>query len=90
MTGEISPGLILIVGALVVPLLRGRLRAIWLLGLPVLALVVLLNLPFGNYGELQLLDLKLTMLRVDKLSFIFGLIFRASLRTLSISILSVF
>ncbi len=75
MTGEISPGLILIVGALVVPLLRGRLRAIWLLGLPVLALVVLLNLPFGNYGELQLLDLKLTMLRVDKLSFIFGLIF---------------
>jgi multicomponent Na+:H+ antiporter subunit D len=75
MTGEFSPALILIVGALFVPLLRGRLRAAYMLALPVVALWILLALPHGAFGEIRLLDMTLTTLRVDKLSFVFGLIF---------------
>src|SRR5690554_332628 len=75
MTGEFSPALILIVGALLVPLLRGRLRGAYMLALPILGLMVLVSLPYGNYGEYQLLDMSLVTLRVDKLSFVFGVIF---------------
>ena len=75
MTGELPPGLILIVGALLVPLLRGRVRAVYMLALPVVALWQLVSLSYGNFAELQVLDMSLVALRVDKLSFIFGLIF---------------
>jgi multicomponent Na+:H+ antiporter subunit D len=75
MSAEVSPGLILVVGALLVPLLRGRLRAAFMLALPIIACWHLLALPYGDLGQIQLLDLTLTTLRVDKLSFIFGLIF---------------
>lgn len=75
MTGEFSPGLVLIVGALLVPLLRGRLRAAYMLALPVVALWLLIDMPYGAFGEIRLLDMTLTTLRVDKLSFVFGVIF---------------
>jgi len=75
MIAELSPGLILIVGALLVPLLRGTVRGVFLLALPVVAFVHLLTLPFGEFGQIKLLDLTLITLRVDKLSLLFGYIF---------------
>jgi multicomponent Na+:H+ antiporter subunit D len=75
MTGEVSPGLVLIAGALAVPLLRGRLRAAYMLALPVVALWILLGLPHGTLGDIQVLGTTLTTLRVDKLSVVFGIIF---------------
>jgi multicomponent Na+:H+ antiporter subunit D len=75
MIGEIPPGLILIVGALAVPLLRGWLRAGWLLALPILALVQTLGLEHGSYGALSLFGLELTTLRIDALSLPFGFVF---------------
>jgi multicomponent Na+:H+ antiporter subunit D len=75
MTGEVSPGLILILGALLIPLLRGRLRSAYMLMLPVLAFAHLLALPHGELGHVQLFGLPLTTLRVDKLSLLFGYIF---------------
>jgi len=72
---NISPGLILILGALLVPLLRGRARSVWLLVLPVIAFVHLLLLPEGYAGHLYVLGLDLVTLRVDNLSWIFGVIF---------------
>jgi multicomponent Na+:H+ antiporter subunit D len=75
MIGEISPGLILILGAVIVPLLRGRLRSAYMLMLPVLAFAHLLALPQGELGQVQLFGLPLTTLRVDKLSLLFGYIF---------------
>ncbi len=74
MIGEVSPGLILILGALVVPLLPGRLRSVYMLALPALALAHLLALPFGESGHMQALGFDLVTLRVDQLSFVFGLI----------------
>ncbi len=75
MIDEVSPGLILILGALIVPLLRGRLRSAYMLMLPVLAFAHLLALPHGELGQVELFDLALTTLRVDRLSLLFGYIF---------------
>ena len=75
MTGDFSPGLILILGAAAVPLLRGRLRSAYMLGLPLLALFHLLALPNGEFGHVQVLGFELVTARVDQLSFVFGLIF---------------
>jgi multicomponent Na+:H+ antiporter subunit D len=75
MIGDVSPGLILILGALIIPLFRGRLRSAYMLMLPVAAFAHLLALPHGELGQVQLFDLPLTTLRVDKLSLLFGYVF---------------
>lgn len=75
MTGEFNPGLILIIGALLVPLLRGRLRNAYMLALPIVALWQLIALPYGTFGEVHALGMDLNTMRLDKLSFVFGLIF---------------
>lgn len=75
MLPDINPGLILLLGGLLVPLVRGRARFAWLLALPALALAVLIDLPHGVSGELSVMGYTLQTLRVDSLSFIFSLIF---------------
>jgi multicomponent Na+:H+ antiporter subunit D len=75
MIGEFSPGLILIAGGLLIPLLKPVLRGPFTLLLPVAAFVYLLTLPHGEFGQIQLFDLPLVTLRVDRLSLLFGYIF---------------
>src|SRR5688500_3567853 len=75
MIGELSPGLILIVGGLLLPLVPERLRGAALLALPILAFAHLLTLQHGEFGQVQLLNLTLVTLRVDKLSLLFGYVF---------------
>ena len=75
MIGELNPGLILIVGALLIPLLPALLRAPYMLALPIMAFFHVLGLPMGELGQIQLFDMTLVTLRVDKLSLVFGYIF---------------
>ncbi|MEM7586823.1 MAG: Na(+)/H(+) antiporter subunit D [Acidobacteriota bacterium] len=75
MIASLPPGWILIVGALAIPLLKGRLQAAWMLLLPVLGFAQLLQLEHGSTGQLQLLGYELTLMRVDRLSLVFGYIF---------------
>ena len=75
MMSELNPGLILIVGGLLVPFLSGIVRSGFMLALPIFAFLHVLNLPVGEFGQIQLFDLTLVTLRVDKLSLIFGYIF---------------
>ena len=75
MTTEFSPGLILILGSVLVPLLRGRARSIYLLFLPLVGLAYLVWLPYGDYGKVAFLDNELVTVRADRLSFLFGYIF---------------
>ena len=72
---SIPPGLILLVGAGFVPLLRGRARGAWLLALPVLGLLHLVSLDAGNHIQTSILGLQLLIVRVDKLALVFGYIF---------------
>jgi multicomponent Na+:H+ antiporter subunit D len=71
----LSPGLILILGAALVPLLRGRARSAYMLALPIVAFLHLLGLPHGEFGQIQLFGIELTTVRVDRLSVVFGYIF---------------
>ncbi|MBK0398087.1 Na(+)/H(+) antiporter subunit D [Limibaculum sp. M0105] len=76
---EISPGLVIILGALLVPLLRSQMRRIWMLALPVIVFFYVLTLDHGQHGVITVFDLELTTLRVDRLSLIFGYIFTIAL-----------
>ncbi len=69
------PALILILGALPAVWLRGRTRQAWMLLLPVLSFFNMLALPEGHHFGIAFFDQELVLARVDRLSFIFGVIF---------------
>jgi multicomponent Na+:H+ antiporter subunit D len=75
MIGELSPGLILIAGGLLVPLAPHRLRGIFLVALPIVVFAHLTTLSHGEFGQVEIFGLPLTTLRVDKLSLLFGYVF---------------
>ncbi|MGW0733916.1 Na(+)/H(+) antiporter subunit D [Streptomyces sp. NPDC002851] len=68
----LSPALLLMLGAVGVPLLRGRLRAVLMLTVPVAGLVVLWLLPEGTSAGFTMLGLELTPVRVDAMSRLFA------------------
>ena len=75
---RLPPASILIVGALLIPLLRGRARTAYILALPLLSalqLYAFFGLPEGAYQQLELFGVTLTLARVDRLALVFGLIF---------------
>ena len=74
--GFVHPSLILIFGALLLPLLKGPFRKPYLLCVPGLALVAVIANSFipGTHGVVSFLDWQLVFGRVDKLSTVFALI----------------
>ena len=72
---EISPGLTLIAGSLLIPLLRGWVRSAYLVLLPLAGLVHLSLLTTGNFSVMHFLGMELVTLRVDRWSMLFGWIF---------------
>ena len=76
MSAEFPTALLLIIGAMLIPLIPGwRARKIWALLLPLLALWHLVSLPTGSFAELELLGHTLVLMRVDRLSLMFGYVF---------------
>jgi multicomponent Na+:H+ antiporter subunit D len=75
MIGEANPGLILILGALPIPVLPARWRGIYMLLLLPFAFFYLLKLPDGSFGQMQLFGLPLTTMRIDALSRFFAYAF---------------
>ena len=75
MTNYFSPALIFMVGALFIPVLKGKVKSAFMLLLPVLSFIILVNIPEGKYWMFNLLDYDLILGRVDRLSRIFGYIF---------------
>jgi multicomponent Na+:H+ antiporter subunit D len=80
------PGLVLIAGAWVLPLLKGRVKRVAMLLLPAtaLAICVYLGMTFSatvdelrplTYGKVTLLDQQLVFGRVDQLSLVFSYVF---------------
>jgi multicomponent Na+:H+ antiporter subunit D len=70
----IHPAAILLLGALLLPLLRGRVRSVLLIAVPMLVFARVLSLETGQHGCVQFLDWTLTFGRVDRLSQVFGYI----------------
>ncbi len=71
----IHPGLVLILGALVLPWLRGSLRSIAVVALPLVVLALVWRVPDGPAWQTQFLDYTITPLQGDKLSRLFATIF---------------
>jgi multicomponent Na+:H+ antiporter subunit D len=72
---HLHPALILLLGAFLLPWLRGQARSMAIVALPLLALGALWMLPEGVLWQAQWLGMELTPLRVDKLSRLFATIF---------------
>ena len=75
MTSSLHPALLLVVGALLIPLVRGRLRNAVVMLLPVLGFVNLLGFEAGDSMYMSIAGYELYLARVDKLSLLFGYLF---------------
>jgi multicomponent Na+:H+ antiporter subunit D len=71
----IHPGLLLILGAWVLPFLTGWVKRIAMLLLPAAALAICVRMTPGTYGEVSLLGQELVFGRVDRLSLVFSYVF---------------
>ncbi|MEH6455652.1 MAG: Na(+)/H(+) antiporter subunit D [Cocleimonas sp.] len=69
------PGLILVLGAFLIPFLKGILRPILLIGLPILALTLVWTLPEGNSVSLPFLDYALSPVHSNPEGRLFATIF---------------
>lgn len=75
MINTVPPAAIFIFGALLIPLLKGRLKSIYLLLLPIAGFINLINIPEGAHWTVRFLDYVLVFGRVDRLSLLFGYVF---------------
>jgi multicomponent Na+:H+ antiporter subunit D len=75
MSADFPVALILIFGAVLIPLFRGWLRSAYMLLLPLLALAYVLGLPHGEYARVDLIGHTLVLMRVDRLSLLFAYVF---------------
>jgi multicomponent Na+:H+ antiporter subunit D len=70
----VHPSLILLFGAVLVPLIPAALRKTYLLIVPLIVFATILGMSPGTYGEVRFLSWSLTFGRVDSLSLIFSYI----------------
>lgn len=75
MTNFLPPAFIFIAGAALIPFLKGRLRQGYMILLPALVFLNLLNMTEGSSWVVRFWDYQLTLARVDKLSMVFAYIF---------------
>jgi multicomponent Na+:H+ antiporter subunit D len=75
MINVIPPALIFIIGAFIVPLLRGKVKSTYLLLLPVISFVNLIYISNGTHGTINFLDHQIIFCNIDRLSLVFGYIF---------------
>ncbi|MPZ61952.1 MAG: Na(+)/H(+) antiporter subunit D [Propionibacteriales bacterium] len=73
-----NPALLLMLGAIPVPFLRGWVRGAWLVALPVAGLILLWTTPEGTQAGFELFGLAVEPLRVDALSRVFATAFHVA------------
>jgi len=72
---DIPPGLVLIIGASMLPMVGQRLRPMLTLGLPLLTLYLVWSLPNGTFATFPMLDYNLAFIQSDSLSRLFATVF---------------
>lgn len=75
MISSMPPALLFIIGTLPIPFLRGRRKSFYLLLLPVIGMINLLNMEEGVQWTMTFLEFEVVLGHVDKLSLVFGYIF---------------
>ena len=71
----VPPGLLLILGALLLPVAGVRLRGLLVLGLPLLVLALVWQVPDGSSLQLRFIGYELSPISGDRLSRLFGTVF---------------
>jgi len=74
-TNMLPPAFIFILGAVLIPFLRGKAKSVYMLALPIIVFILLLNLSMGNSWIVEFWGYELIMGRVDKLSLVFAYVF---------------
>ena len=75
MIKPVPPFLIYLIGALLIPLLTGKTKKLFLLIIPVIAFIDLLHMHHGTYWTLHFMGYELIFGHVDKLSMVFAYVF---------------
>ena len=75
MAEALPPGMLLVLGAALLPLVPRRARSAYLIGLPLVSAAHLWVLEDGHLWRLVFLGYELVPLRVDRLSLVFGWVF---------------
>ncbi len=75
MINGLPPAAILIIGAFLIPFLKGRPKSAYMLVLPVIAFINVATIPEGIHWTAGFLDYDLIFGRIDRLSRIFGYMF---------------
>ncbi|MDL1969376.1 MAG: Na(+)/H(+) antiporter subunit D [Candidatus Desulfofervidaceae bacterium] len=75
MIKPIPPAAIYLIGALIIPFLKGRIKKAYLLLIPILAFIDLLSLQPGTFWTYRFLDYQLVLGHIDKLSLCFAYVF---------------
>ena len=72
---DFPPGLVLIIGAFLLPIVGQKFRPILTLGLPLVALYLIWSLPNGVFSIFPFFDYQLTLVHSDSLSRLFATVF---------------
>jgi len=75
MINTVPPAAIFIIGALLVPLIKGKWKSAFLLLIPVIGFINLIHIPQGTHWVTHFLGYDLVFGKVDRLSLLFGYIF---------------
>ncbi|MBI4765108.1 MAG: Na(+)/H(+) antiporter subunit D [Deltaproteobacteria bacterium] len=75
MDNFIHPALFFILGAFLIPVFKGWLKKVYLLAIPAVAFLTVLNMNSGVYGEINYLGFNILLGRVDRLSLVFAHVF---------------
>ncbi len=75
MIDSLPPAFIFIFGALLIPLLPGKIKSAYMLILPVLSFFLLINMPAESSWQLDFLGFDLVPFKVDRLSLLFAYIY---------------
>jgi multicomponent Na+:H+ antiporter subunit D len=74
-TNMLPPAFVFILGAVLIPFLKGKAKAAYMLALPIVVFITLLNLSPGNTWIVEFWGYELILGRVDKLSLVFAYAF---------------
>ena len=75
MINTVPPAVIFIIGGLLVPFIKGKRKSAFLLLIPVIGFINLINIPVGTHWVYKFLGYDLVLGKVDRLSLLFGYIF---------------
>ncbi len=75
MINYMLPAAIFIIGGLIIPMIKGKSKSIYMMLIPVVGLLNLMNIPMGSYFAVNFGGFDLVLLNIDRLNLIFGYIF---------------